>query len=147
MMLRFFIPIRPLNLKNQRGHWSVRYRYSESMRAATATLGKEAMRLAQVAIDPTVPKAISLTAYLPRRFDQQDGLPASLAPVVDGLQVPRDVPILRGRHAGDVRHLVGCGIIHHDGVGSGHLVSYRQEVRKPWGVLVQVEWEEKEEVQ
>ena len=140
MTLSFFIPLRVLNLKNQHNHWTIQYRYTETMRAACATLGKEAMRLTHTEIDPTVPKRIMLTAYLPRRYDAQDGLPMSLAPVVDGLQIPRDVLITRGRRAGQTTHLVGCGVIHHDGVGSGHQVFYDQQVRKPWGVFVQVEW-------
>jgi hypothetical protein len=140
MVLNYFVPLKPMNLKNTSGHWSVRYRYSRDMREATASLGKEAMRLSRVEIDPEVPKRILLMAFLPRRFDAQDGLPASMAPVVDGLQVPRDVAITRGKRKGQTTHLVGCGIIHHDGVESGHQVAYDQQVRKPWGVFVHVEW-------
>jgi hypothetical protein len=90
---------------------------------------------------PDHPKQITLTAYLRRRFDSQDGLRAACAPVVDGLQARRAIAIRKGVRAGGLTILAGCGIIEHDGPGCGHAFVYNQAVRqRNLGVQVEVAW-------
>ena len=87
--------------------------------------------------DPRTPKRVTFTATLRRRFDAEDGLTSSLAPVRDGLQIERPARILPSGKVAPAQ--IGCGLIHHDGVTSGHLFVYRQQVGKQEGVQVMVE--------
>ena len=83
---------------------------------------------------PTHPKRVTLTGHVARLFDQ-DGLRAAMKPVVDALQIEREIRkggALIGWH-------VGAGIIHHDGPGCGHVFEYAQVVKKPYGVTITVE--------
>ncbi len=127
-MISFFIPCRLQNLTNTRGHWSVRHRYSSQLRAITAALGVEASRGTEV--HPEEPKVVKFTAYVRRRFDE-DGLQAALKPIRDGLQVPAPAVVNDGRMVKAAQ--VGCGIIHSDGIHSGHRFEYQQELVKKGG--------------
>ena len=145
-LFAFFVPVPPQNLKNMRGRWNIE-RYSRQMRGMTALMGTRALRetfpsgAVFLTTHPEHPKQITLTAYLRRRFDSQDGLRAACAPVVDGLQPRRAIAITKGARAGGVNILAGCGIIDHDGPGCGHTFSYQQEVRqKELGIRVEVAW-------
>jgi hypothetical protein len=91
-------------------------------------------------IDPSAPKRVKFIAYVPRRFDD-DGLQAALKPCRDGMQESAPAVIRGGRTVRAAQ--VGCGIIHSDGIKSGHQFEYRQETtrdRGRGGVFVIVEW-------
>lgn len=137
-MIQFFLPCRLQNLTNTRGHWSVRHRYSRQLRALTAALGKEASR--DVELHPDEPKHIKFIAYVRRRFDE-DGLQAAVKPIRDGLQIPAPALVKNGRVVRQAQ--VGCGIIHSDGIRSGHQFEYQQETIKrgtgQGGVFVVIE--------
>lgn len=139
MIVSFFVPVKPINLKNLRLCWQAQHRYKETLRGLTALIGGQAM-LAHggEAWVPERPKRIRLVAHLPRRFDAHDGLPMSLAPAVDGLQPPGLVHITKGRWAGRVTRKAGCALIHHDGPDSGHQITYDQDCVRPYGVTITV---------
>lgn len=133
--MTFFVPGQIRNLTNTRGHWSERHRYSADWRGLVKAHALRALA-AQGTGSPDSPKRITLTATVRRRLDQ-DGLRAALKPVLDALQVEREIRqhgVLVGWH-------VGAGIIRHDGPGCGHIFEYQQVLSagKTLGVTIQIE--------
>lgn len=122
------------NPKSQHWHWSRHRKWAAGWREATAYLCK-----GMVDGPPEAPKRITFTAYVRRRFDQQDGLRVALSPILDGLQVAK-AAVVRGGNV--IKHAQpGAGVIHHDGPKCGHEILYSPQVvdRHREGVKIEVE--------
>ena len=123
--LTVFIATRLVNPTNARpAHWSQRSSPAKRQREAVATTVWAELRDPRrgvywhITATARSPKAITLTAYVARKFDD-DGLQAACKSIRDGLQ--------------------DCGLIQSDGPDSGHVFEYHQVIdRTRRGVAITV---------
>jgi hypothetical protein len=132
VILSVFLPVVPVNSKNQReSNWTRSARVQRHRWLAWALYRTWVV---PPGWGPTVPKVVRFEARLHNRMDEQDGLRVACAPFLDALQLPAPA-------AGKRAATLGVGLIDHDGPDCGHTFLYGQRIERTksqQGVLVTV---------
>lgn len=84
--MKITIPIKTLNVSNQREHWAVRQKRVKGQREAVAwsvLAQAPSIELIEDGLKQGKAFHITLTRIAPRMLDQHDGLPCALKPIAD----------------------------------------------------------------
>ena len=133
------------NPKSAHWHWARQRKWAAGWRELTAYVCKGIVDAA-----PEVPKRITLTAHVTRKFDALN-LQVVLSPIIDGLQVAKPASIRKvragfcGVRLATSPGMPGAGVIDNDG-NPAHQITLAQVVdRERQGVEVVVEVMKKED--
>jgi hypothetical protein len=121
--LAFFVPVKLVNTSNAREHWSADAKRAAAHRDAVCASVLAAKGRREIEAAASRAKVVRFEAWVPRLFDD-DGLRTALKHVRDGLM--------------DARLIDG------DAPRNGHLFTYHQARRRPYGVTVTVTLRAKE---